>query len=225
MRIGVLVRILGRDLVVHVEQVAVAVAHRRLAQPLDGVGEIEVDGVAGPADAEPVVAHALGGAGRDVAGHEVAERGVDALEVVVAFRLRDVGRGALVALGLRHPHPPVVAQRLAHQRELGLRFARQRDARGMDLRVARVREERALLVAAPDGGRVAVHRVGGQEEHRRVAAGGHDHRVGRVGLHRAVDQVAADDAARAAVHEHQVQHLAAREQLHRPASTCRISAL
>jgi hypothetical protein len=84
---------------------------------------------------------------------------------------------------------------------------------GVDLREAGVGEERALLVAAPDRGDVAVDRVGGEVEHGGVAAGGHDHRVGRVGLDLPGDQVAADDAAGHAVDQHQLQHLAAGEQL------------
>jgi hypothetical protein len=62
-----LVGALGGDLVVDVEEVAVALAHGGLAQAVDGVGEIEVDAEAGLADAAALVAHALGGAGGDVA--------------------------------------------------------------------------------------------------------------------------------------------------------------
>ena len=80
-------------------------------------------------------------------GGEIAEARVEALEVVVALGLGDlVGAAGLVGVG-GHPHPTVVAQRLRHQRELRLEVVGLRDARRVDLRVARVGELRALAVA------------------------------------------------------------------------------
>jgi hypothetical protein len=85
MRMGDLVGVLTRDALVHVEQVAVA--------PLDDISlpsrsiasaEVEVHAVAQRPDAEPLVDHRLGIARGDVAGDQVAERRVLALEVVVA---------------------------------------------------------------------------------------------------------------------------------------------
>src|SRR5438093_143156 len=76
----------------------------------------------------------------DVARGEVAIGGVDALEVVVALALRDLVGGAGVALLLRDPNAPVVAERLGHERELRLVFARARDAGGVDLGEAGVGE-------------------------------------------------------------------------------------
>src|SRR5690606_3915325 len=108
-----------------------------------------------------LVAHALRAARRDVAWNQVAEAGVDALQVVVAVALRDL-RGLLAAILclLRHPDPTVVAQALAHQRELRLVRATHRDAGRVDLRVAGVREERAFAVGAPGGRNVAALGVG-----------------------------------------------------------------
>jgi hypothetical protein len=80
----------------------------------------------------------------------------------------------------------------------------------VDLRVARVAERGALLVRAPDGGDVAALRVGREVEDVAVAARRQDDRVSRVRLEQAVRQVAGDDAARLAVHQHQLQHLVAR---------------
>jgi hypothetical protein len=77
---------------VHVEEVAVARGDGVLAEPPDGVGEVEVDALAGRADAEAGVAELLGRARGDVARAEVAERGVFALEVVVPLLLGDVAR-------------------------------------------------------------------------------------------------------------------------------------
>lgn len=93
-----LVRVLRGDPRVHVEEVAVLLLDLGPAHPLDGLGEVEVDALAAGADAAALVADVLRGAGGDVAGHEVAEGGVDALQVVVALVLGDLVRGAVVAL-------------------------------------------------------------------------------------------------------------------------------
>ena len=79
----------------------------------------------------------------------------------------------------------------------------------MDLREAGVAEVGALAVRTPDGGRVAAHRVGGQEEHVAVAAGGQDDRVGDEGLKLAGGHIAGDDAARLALVDDELDHLVA----------------
>ena len=84
----------------------------------------------------------------------------------------------------------------------------------MDLGEAGVAEGGALLVRAPDGGGVAALGVGGQVEDVAVAAGGQHHRVRRPGLDGARHHVAGDDAARAAVDDHHLEHLVARVHLH-----------
>ena len=181
---------------------------------LDGVAQVQVDRLAGGAHAAAGVADLLGGARGDVARHQVAERRVALLQEVGAVRLRDLGRRAGVVGRAGHPDAAVVAQALAHQGELGLVLARHRDAGGVDLHEARVGEQRAALVGAPGGGDVAGHGVGGQVVGVAVAAGGQEHRVRGVRLQAAVEQVAGDDAARGAVHDDHVQHLAPREHPH-----------
>ena len=83
---------------VHVEQVAVALFDDVAAEPLDGVGEIEIDAEAAGADAAAFVADHLGIAGGDVARHQVAEARITALEVVVALGFGDLVGRAGVAL-------------------------------------------------------------------------------------------------------------------------------
>src|SRR4028118_353093 len=56
---GDLVGVLTRDLGVHVEEVAVLGLDGRPAQPLDGLGEVEVDAQAAGADAAALVADVL----------------------------------------------------------------------------------------------------------------------------------------------------------------------
>ncbi|MEY4033884.1 MAG: hypothetical protein RL492_1078 [Verrucomicrobiota bacterium] len=214
-----LVRAFAGDVLVHVEQVAVAGADLGLAEALDGGGEIEVDAEALAvdqlADTAAFVADFLGGTRSDVARGEVAVARVLALQEVVAGFLRDRGSGlSAVGLVLRHPDAAVVAQGLGHQGELGLVFAVHRDAGRVDLRVARVGETGAAAVGAEGRGDVATLGVGGEVEDVAVAAGAdHDH-VGGPGFDGAGDEVARDDALGLAVDEDEVEHLMARVHLH-----------
>ena len=149
-------------------------------------------------------------------GRQVAEARIFAFEIVIAVRFGNrAGRLAAIFLALGHPDAAVVAQRLGHQRQLGLVLAADGDAGRVNLRVAGIGEERALLVGAPGGGDVAALGVGGEEEDVAVAAGGQHHRVAGVRGDLAGDQVAHDDALGVAVDDHQVEHLRAREHLHR----------
>lgn len=207
------VRVLGGDPRVHVEEVAVLLLDRLAAHPLDGVGEVQVDALAAGADAPALVADVLRGAGGDVARDQVAEGRVDALQVVVALVLGDLVRRPVVALGPGHPDPAVVAQRLAHQGELGLMVAGARDAGRMDLGEAGVGEVGAAPVGPPDGGGVGVHGVGRQVEDVAVAATCEDHGVREVRVDLPGDQVAGHDAAGPSVHDDQVEHLGARVHL------------
>ena len=146
-----LVGVLARDVLVHVEEVAVAIADDLFAQALDRVGKVQVDAVLHRADAQAVVDLALGGTRRDIARRQVAIGGIHLLQVVVAILFRNlVHRPRLVGLA-RHPDAAVVAQRFAHQRQLGLVLACRGDAGGVNLRVARVGKVRPALVRAPDG--------------------------------------------------------------------------
>ncbi len=180
------------------------------AEAPDGVGEVEVDAQRARADPAAFVADRLGRARGDVAGREVPEARIPALEVVVALGLGDLVGAAAVAPLLGHPDAPIVPERLAHQRELGLVVPADRDAGRMDLGVAGVGEGRAPLVRPPDGRDVRPLGVGREVEHVAVAAGPQDHGVGRVALDLAGDHVAHDDAAGAAVDHDEIQHLGAR---------------
>ena len=173
------VRVLAGDALVHLEEVAVALLDDRPPEPLDRLREVEVDAVLQRPDAATGVDLALDRARRDVARHEVAERRVAPLEEVVAVVHRDLVRGARVVHLLRHPHPAVVAQRLRHQRELRLEVVARRDARGVDLREARVGHVGAALRRPPRGGDVRVLRVRRQVEHVAVATGREHDRVAR----------------------------------------------
>ncbi len=209
-----LVGVVVRDALVHVEEVAVALADDVLAEAADRVREVEVDAEARLADAAALVADLLGGARGDVARREVAERRVLPLEVVVALGLGDLAGGAFVALLERDPDAAVVAERLGHEGQLGLVVARDRDARRVDLRVAGVPERGALLVGAPDRRGVAALRVGREVEDVAVAARREDDGVGDVGLDGARHHVARHDAAGAPVDHDELEHLVRGVHLH-----------
>ena len=176
----------------------------------DGVGKVEVDTESGLAHAAAFIADGLGIARGYVARHQVAEAGIAAFQVVVALGFGNLVGRALVALFQRHPDAAVVAQRFAHQRELGLIIAGDRDAGGVDLRVAGVGKERSPLVRAPDGGHVGALGVGGEIVDVAVAARAQDDGVGKVGGDGAGHQVAGDDAAGLAIDHDEVEHLGAR---------------
>src|SRR4029078_5977129 len=85
-----------------------------------------------------------------------------------------------------------------------------RSAGRVDLRVAGVRERGALLVGAPDGGRVAALGVGREIEDVAIAAGREADGVAEVRLDLAGHEVAHDVAARPTVDHDQNEHLVAR---------------
>ena len=112
-----------------------------------------------------------------------------------------------------HPDASVVAEALAHQRELGLKFALDRDASWVNLRVAGVGEVRALLVGTVSCRDVAAFGVGREKVGITVAARGENHRVTRVAADFAGDEVAHDDALGVAVDDHEIEHLGLRVHL------------
>ena len=218
-----LVGILAGDLVIHLEKIPVAGADRVLAEALGRIAEIQVNAEAGRSHAAPFIADLLGGARRNVAWGEIAERRVFPLEEIIPLVLGDVaGIHLFLAQFLggfrvrRRPDPAVVAERLGHQRELGLVVPADRDAGGVDLRVAGICKKRATPRGAPGTGDVAAHRIRGQEEHVSIAAGGEDDRIRSVGGNFPAVQIADDDALGVAVDQHQIEHFGAR--VHRDAA-------
>ena len=192
-------------------KISVALANHVHAQPLDGVGKIQINAQAGLAHAAAFVAHRLGIARRHIARHQIAEAWIAPLQVIIALGFGDLIRRALVARLHRHPDAPVVAQRFAHQRQFRLVIARHRNAGRMNLREARIGKQRAAFVRAPDGRAVRSLGVGRKVINVSVAARSEHHGVAHVRFDSPGYQIARHDAARAAVDHHQIQHLGARE--------------
>src|SRR5262245_52907864 len=104
------VGVLGRDALVHIEEVAVALFDHALAEAPDRVGEIEVNAAPAGAGATPLVADLFGRARRDVARRQVAVARIFAFEVIIALVFGDLARPATVAGLPRHPDAAVVAE-------------------------------------------------------------------------------------------------------------------
>ncbi len=111
-----LVGVVVRNHLIHVEEVSVAVTYDIGTEAVDSILEVEVNGVA-CTYAEAGVAALFGGARSDVAGAEVTEGGIAALEVEVAVFVGDIsgfflagadGFGIFFFLG--NPDAAVVAE-------------------------------------------------------------------------------------------------------------------
>ncbi len=188
---------------------------------MDGIGEVEIDGIAS-AYAIARVAAFLGGTAGHIARHEVTESGITAFKIVITiffgyvvglqFTCTD---GFGVFLLFWDPDTSVVAQALAHQREFALIVAVDGDAGRVDLHIARIGESGPLAVAHPGCAAVAVHGVGGEVIDVAITTCGNHHGMGGVAFQVASDEVADDDATRPTVDHHEVHHFATGVKFHR----------
>src|SRR5205823_2907304 len=208
------VRIFARDALVHFKQVAITLGNLLRAQPLEGFRKIEIDAQPRFPYAAARVAYRFGRAGSNVARHQVAKARIACLQVIVALLFRNGCRIAFVARLFGNPNAAVVAQRFGHQRQFGLIIASDRNARGVNLREARIREQRPAFVRTPDCRRIAPFGVCGKIEDVAVTAGGKNHRIAEVHAQLAIVEASRDDSARLPVNYDQVEHFRARIHLH-----------
>ena len=96
---GNFVRIFIGDALVHLEQIAIALANYIHAESLYGVREIQIDAQAGLAHAAAFVANCFGVARRYVARHQIAEAGIAALQVIIALALPESAFGGRLSPG------------------------------------------------------------------------------------------------------------------------------
>ena len=94
-------------------------------------------------------------------------------------------------------------------------IAADRNAGRMDLRVARIGEERALFVSAIGRGDVAAARVGRKIKNVAVTAGREHHGVAGVRCDFAGDQIARDDSFGVTIDHDEIEHFGLRKHLHR----------
>ncbi len=207
------VRVVGRDTLIHFEEVAVALLDSRTTEAIDGVAEVEVDGPAGRTDTETHIAYVFRISRCHVARHQVAKTRIAFFEIIEPLGFGDIVWSAGVALFPRYPHAAVVPKALAHQRQLRLVVAGLRNARRMDLRIARIAEIGPAPVATPRCGNVRVFGVRREVEYVGIAARAEQHRIARMPFDLARDEVTNDDAARPAVDDDQVEHFAAGKHL------------
>ena len=214
-----LVGVFPGDVFVHLEEVAVAFLDDGTGEPFDRIGEIEINAQATRSDAAALVAGFLGAAGGNVARGEVAVAGIFAFEEIIAGVLWDfLRRFAGIFLALGSPDPSVIAKGLAHEGELGLVFATDRNAGRVDLGVAGVGEQRAAFVSSISGRNIAALGVGREIEHVAVSAGTKQDGIAGVAADFARHHVAHDDALGVAVHQDEVEHFGAGKHLDRPGS-------
>ena len=122
-----------------------------------------------------IIADRLGIARCHITRHEVTKAGILAFEVIVALVLRNMLRAARIAFLFRHPNAAVIAQTLAHQRQLGLVMARHRNTGRVNLRKAWIGKISAFFMAAPRCGRIRIFGIGRQIINISIATGGqHD---------------------------------------------------
>ena len=190
------------DFLIHVEEVAVALAHGVDTKTVDGFGEVEEYGEAGVVDTESVVATFFGGTRCHVTGHKVTECRITAFQIIVAAFFGYVGTLDLAFLQLLgvldvfgHPYTAVVTQRLAHEGKFALLVAVHGDTCGVYLYKRGVCEIRTLAIAGHSGAHVAGHSIGREEVCVAVAASGDYHRVCGKAFHLASHQVLGDDTA------------------------------
>ena len=221
-------RLIG-DLLVDIKKITVACLDRIGPEAIDRVAEVEIYPELGWAHSATFITHTFRRPGGNITGSQVAEAGINALQIVVAIFLGNVVRILFAIFGfLRHPNPTVITQRLGHEGKLGLIITGNRNAGRMNLRVTWIGETGALLVSPPRRRGVGITSVGGEIEYVAVAPGSHDHTVGRVRGDFAGNQVAHDDALGLSVDEDEFEHFGVRVKLN-PAGTdhfgeCRISA-
>ncbi len=208
-------------LLIHLEEVAIALHDDIDSQPVDGLREVEEHSQSCVVDTVSGIATLLGSAACHVARHQVAEGWIATLQIVVAVFFRNFPsllRACLQRLSvfelLGHPDASVVAQRLRHQRQLGLLVAVDGDTGGVNLYVGRIGKDGTLAVALYGSGAVATHRVGRKEVGITVTARSNDDGIGREAVQLACDEVLGNDATGATVDDDEVFHLITGEELH-----------
>src|SRR6266849_9309127 len=97
-------------------------------------------------------------------------------------------------------------------------LAAQRDAGRMDLRKTGIPKEGATAMGSPDGSRVRSLRVGREIENIGIPSRCEHNHVGSVAADLARHQISRHDAARSAVHNHDIEQLA--PDMHRHSSGC-----
>ena len=213
------------NLLIHIEQVAVASLDDLLTQTLDSGLEIEEYCQTGLVHAVASVATLLSSTRCNVTRYEVTECGVATLQVVVAILLSDIRRLDLActqSLDVLHllgnPDTTVVTQRLRHQRQLRLLGAVDRNTGGVNLSEAGVSKTCTLAIALECSRAVRCHSVGRQEEYVTVATTCDYNCVSTKALQLTGYQVTSDDTASLAILNNYVEHLVAGVALNRAVS-------
>src|SRR6185312_1764898 len=132
---------------------------------------------------------------------------IASFQVIVPFFGGDLARFARVVLLFGHPYSSVIAQRLRHERQLGLMFPRDRYTRRVYLRETGIAEPGAFFVGFPCGRDVAAHGIGRQVKDIAITAAAEEYGMTEISFELARDQVAGNDAPGFSIDDHDIQHL------------------
>src|SRR5690606_11627495 len=130
----------------------------------------------------------------NVTRHEVAERRIPSLEIVIAFVIGDFVCLARIILLLRNPNPSIIPQRFRHERELALVISGNGDTCRMNLRETWIREECSTLVRLPCSSHVAAHGDCTEIKYVTVSASAKQHGMTEEAFYFAIDEITCDDA-------------------------------
>ena len=210
-----LVSTLTRDALIHVKQVAIALLDHLLTELIDRFAEVQINTPPTRSNPATLITALLRRTRRNITRRQIPETRILPLKEIITIRLWDLRSQLTTILSLlRHPHPPVIAQRLRHQRQLALIVATHRNARRVNLRVTRIRKRRPAPVRTPRRRHIAPHRIRRQKEHIPVAARAQQHRVRRMSLHLPRHQITRNDPLRLPICHNQIKHLRPRVHFH-----------
>ena len=211
------------NFLIHLEEVAILTVNPLLTHAVNGILEVQEHAAAGIGNTALVVTSLLSGTGRDIARSQVTERGILALQVVVAVILRNIGGlhltltnlgSDLTALG--HPNTAIVTQRLGHKSQLALVITLNRDAGGVNLGEAGISEVCTALPTSAGSTHVTTHSVGGKEEHTAVAAGCKKNGITGIALNLTGHHITHHNTLSVAINHNKVHHFRARVHLDVP---------
>ena len=211
----------GSNLLIHLEEVSIALLNPLMTETLDSIGKIKEHSQTCFIHAESGVATFLRSTGSDVTGNQITESRITAFEIIVATILRNLGSLDFVLAEfhhifqiLRNPDAAVVTERLRHQRKFALLVTMHRNTGRMDLRKAGVGKESTLAISLHRRRTVGIHCVRGKEIGISITTGSKNYCVRTKAFDIAGYEVTRDDTLRLTVDNDEVKHFVTRITLH-----------
>ena len=146
--------VLGRDPLIHLEEVSIFLPDDRFTVSFNGVSEVKVYGITGGTDAHSLVAYLFCIARRHIPRDEVAETGIFSFQIIIPIRFGYLVGRALVAGRFGDPDATVVSETLTHKRQFGLIASVNRNTGGVYLDKGGVGKTGPFFIRPPDGGTI-----------------------------------------------------------------------